>query len=66
MDDARYLELKSLIENGFMQVIAEQRRQADAIAGLRGRMVVSLQWLQSMDQHFVALMHPYEPRKPAA
>ena len=42
------------------------QEQAKALAELCGQMTVALQWLQSVDNRFVALMYPYEPKKPAA
>lgn len=36
------------------------------VATLGGRIEEQSRWLQSMDARFTALMHPYEPRKPAA
>jgi hypothetical protein len=49
------------------QIISEQRRQAESIAELRGQLMTALQWLSSMDQRFMALMHPYNaPTRPAA
>lgn len=61
MDDAKYIELKALIENGFAQMAAEQRRQGEAIAELRGELRTLSAWMASMDQRFIALMHPFEP-----
>lgn len=36
MDDARYTELKALIESGFTQVLAAQQEHAKAIARIEG------------------------------
>ncbi|MEO5336827.1 MAG: hypothetical protein H7841_08035 [Magnetospirillum sp. WYHS-4] len=43
-----------------------QAAMNERLARLEGRIEGQGQWLQSMDQRFTALMHPYEPRKPAA
>ena len=42
------------------------QEHGQSLAELRGQMTVALQWLQSMDARFVALMHLCEPRKAAA
>ncbi|MBF0333005.1 MAG: hypothetical protein HQL40_05055 [Alphaproteobacteria bacterium] len=54
-------ELRQLIERGFEQMLAEQRRQAESIAEIRGELRGLSAWLSSMDQRFVAIMRPYEP-----
>lgn len=50
--------------------VDELARDAKATASrldrLDGQFSVVVTWMQSMDQRFTALMHPYEPRKPAA
>lgn len=38
----------------------------DRVTRVEGQMTIIVHWIQSMDQRFTALMHPYEPRKPAA
>lgn len=62
-------QLAARIE-GLEATIEAQSVKIDRMDGdvreLRGQMSVALTWLQSMDQRFVALMHPYQPHKPAA
>ncbi|MBF0307023.1 MAG: hypothetical protein HQL41_15375 [Alphaproteobacteria bacterium] len=53
--------LRRLFERGFEQMLAEQRRQAESIAEIRGELRGLSAWLSSMDQRFVAIMRPYEP-----
>ncbi|MBF0373455.1 MAG: hypothetical protein HQL39_08550 [Alphaproteobacteria bacterium] len=38
----------------------------DRVTRVEGQMSIIVSWMQSMDQRVTALMHPYEPRKPAA
>ncbi|MBF0374474.1 MAG: hypothetical protein HQL39_13805 [Alphaproteobacteria bacterium] len=53
--------LRRLFERGFERTLAEQRRQAESIAEIRGELRGLSAWLSSMDQRFVAIMRPYEP-----
>lgn len=55
------LDLGSRMDREFEAVRAEQKAQADRLAHLEGQFTVAIQWLQSMDQRFTALMSPYQP-----
>ncbi|MFN3077221.1 MAG: hypothetical protein ABT940_10135 [Alphaproteobacteria bacterium] len=61
------------LETMLIKLLDGQAAQGERLARVEGRLTgvegqvgVAVQWLQSVDNRFVALMHPFEPRKPAA
>ena len=59
--DSEVVERLDTLIGMVREVLAEQRRHAEAIAEVRGELRGLSAWLSSMDQRFVAIMRPYEP-----
>jgi flagellar capping protein FliD len=59
--DSKIDALRSEHGRQLEEIRAEQKRLADTQARTEGQLSVMLQWLQSMDQRFGALMAPINP-----
>ena len=59
-------QLGTVLDGRMDRLEGKLERLDGDVREVKGQMSIIVTWMQSMDQRFTALMHPYEPRKPAA